>query len=76
MLRGISREGAFEPDVSCALVQGKENGFREKLRVPTTKEASMPSFKGKEPNIPKVRHMEIRNRNHKVKDFSPSKQKF
>lgn len=74
MLRWLFRERAFEPDVSCALVQGKEKGLREKPRVPTTKgKASMPSFKGKEPNIPKVRHMEVGNRNHKVKDFSPSK---
>lgn len=74
MLRRLSREGAFEPDVSCALVQGKEKSLTEKLCTPTTKgEASMQSFKGKEPNMPKVTQMEIGNGNHKVKDFSPSK---
>lgn len=41
------------------MVQGKEKGPTDKLCTPTTNgEASMQSFKGKEPNTPKVRHVE------------------
>lgn len=57
--------------MSCALVHGKEKGLQKSSALRQLEKPAC-SFKGKESNMPKVRHVEIGNGN-KAKDYSPSK---